>query len=246
MIAASADVWSSMGVPSSRPRRRPAGNRGRQATSTHVASAASSAATTLRRRMRAVVQRVTRAAVRSADGESIGAIGPGPVRARRGHPRRRRGHRRQVGRQGVAPAGHGRRRRRHESLGRRHHPRDPGREPVHPLRRHPRRPAAVVDRGRAARAGRAGRSMRSSRACANSAPTVATGRFRTRHARRVGQRRSGDGAARRLTQHAAPAMSANAMTSHRPVADANRDRSCRRAARLFPARPLVRSRRCDR
>ena len=85
----------------------------------------------------------------------------------------------QARRADLAPAGHGRRRRRDEPVGGRHDPGGARGQPVHALRRHQPGPAAELDRGGPARAGRAARGGGGRRASRRSGPTVATGRFRT-------------------------------------------------------------------
>ncbi len=129
--------------------------------------------------MRAVVQRVTAAAVTVARRRGR-PDRPRAVRARRRDPRRRRGRRRgQARRQAVEPAGVRRRRRSDEPLRRRRRRRGARRQPVHALRRHQQGSPPELDRGRPTRARRAARRRSVVDELRRLGATVATGRFRT-------------------------------------------------------------------
>ena len=99
------------------------------------------------RRMRALLQRVSRAEVR-VDGAPVGLDRAGPAGAPGRRPRRRRGDRRRAGAPHLRAADLRGRRGSDEPLAARHRRRGAGRQPVHPLRGHPARPAAGLHRRR--------------------------------------------------------------------------------------------------
>ena len=99
-----------------------------------------------------------------------GAVLPG-----RGDPWRRPGQRCEAVRQDLAPADPRRRERSHEPVGCRGRRRDPGGQPVHPVRRHSQGSPAVVRRGRS-RARRSGTDCSSKLVAAASRTAVPAAR----------------------------------------------------------------------